>query len=715
VTDLDDPPEQPPPERARDPDGPPEDAKPKEEAKPKDEAKPQDDATSGEQEDLDRAKELPHDILIRPEVAARNIYNGSISVEGDFYGSSDGPGRNLVSWMDITAAVAAAQPSFVKPTHFAELRRRLDEEHVVLLAGGGCGNRTTAGSALHAAGRRPILELAGVSAQSLIDRIERICRKQSAVGVLIEAVDADTLRGFAGFELRRLRGALAKGGSVILTTRTPQGVSVLAPDLCAIDGVPPDAETIVRLLARVQRLPASVLARALAALERLSAPVVPATAVELVNAAQSRVDDSPEQLASQVSWQSTALDEWAAERPTAEHVASLTAAAALDGVPSADVEAEAKRLEELLEGGAYPAAESRRFGTPSRGWPAGMVGVGRHVFSTHFGRQETEVIEICPPHRSDRILQYLWENLGGQFRAPYLDWLRTLPERGSDRVTSSAAVSAGSLFIAEPMVGERELLRSWALDGRRSQLACAGLALGVPVALGADPTPSRTLAHGWVTSQNRCYQRAAIAAYGGLLGAWDPGSAAPFHLWRVGAETPELRRVADTSLAGLVAAGGEAGRARATVISLLAAEAEQKPDPRRSYELLPLVVGRLAGGSRAARESFAALLAEAERESLVKLAGLFAQAFDSPRGQASARTALRVVLGALAGNRIDHAMVNRLIREMKAATCPGRRSALGSQIERALNAERRVDGPRRAVADAVHATFFSSTVRRPHA
>jgi hypothetical protein len=415
-----------------------------------------------------------------------------------------------------------------------------------------------------------------------------------------------------------------------------------------------------------------------------------------------------------VSGQSTALDEWVAARPTAEHVASLTAAAVLDGVPSTDVEAEAERLEELLEGDVESSGEPRRFGTTSRGWPAGVVGVGRHVFSTHFGRQETEVIQICPPHRRDRVVQYLWDNLGGEFRGPCLDWLRTLPEHGSDRVTSGAAITAGALFIAEPMIAERELLRSWALDGRRSQLACAGLALGVPVALGADPTPSRTLAHTWVTSQNRCFQRVAIDAYGGLLGAWDSGSAAPVHLWRVGVKTPELRHVADVSLAWLVAAGGDAGRARATVISLLAAEAEQKPDPRRSYELLPLVVGRLAGGRRDARESFAALLAGAERESLVKLVGLLAQAFDSPMGHASARAALGVLLDALAANRIDRGAVNRLIREMKAAARPGRRSALGSQIERALNAARRADGSRSAVADSVHATFYSSA-RRPHA
>jgi len=212
VTDLADPseqPEQPPPKDARDPDGPPEEAKPKDEAKPKSEAKPKDAATPAEEDDLDRAKELPHEILIRREVAERNIYHGSISVAGDFYGSSDGPAPNLVSWMDITAAVADAKPSFVKPTHFAELRRKLAEEHVVLLTGGGCGNRTTAGAALHAAEHRPILELAGVSARSLIDRIERICREHSKVGVLIESVDADTLGG-----VRRVRAAPAAGGVV---------------------------------------------------------------------------------------------------------------------------------------------------------------------------------------------------------------------------------------------------------------------------------------------------------------------------------------------------------------------------------------------------------------------------------------------------------------------------------------------------------------------
>jgi hypothetical protein len=694
-------------------------AAPGDATKPKNASPPK--ARDGQADIEDDALVLPAENLVAPSVAGRNIYNGDIHVNnGNFTGSSDATGNaktSLVPWTEITAGVGLEQPSFVEPPNFDEISRLLRRHRVVLLTGGGCGNRSAAGAALYAGGHRPIVELpAGVAAQSLVETVLRVCDDNPRAGILIDSLDADTIGGFAGYEMRRLRGALANGAAVILTTRTPQGVSVRSPDLSAIEGVPPDATEVVRAVGRAEGATEPVLALALAALDHLPAPVGPATAVDLVEAARNNPDDSPEQLAGRVSWQSTPLDEWLREQPTAQQVASLAAAASLDGMPRADVEGKAALLEKSLEGDVEPSEEPRRFGAAAGGWPGGVVGVGRRVLPTHFGRHEAEVIEICPPHRRDRIVRYLWDNLGGEFRGSFVDWLCDLPEHGSDRVRSGAAITAGALFVAEPMIAERELIRVWALDGRRAQLACAGLTLGVPVALGCDPTPARTLAHQWVTTQNLQLQRVAIAAYGGLLGAWDSGSAAPSHLWKVGFDhryednevRDLLRRAADQSLASLVAAGADAGKARATVIGLIAAEIGQRPARRRSYELLPLVMRRLSAGDPVARGSFTALLAAPEHDSLHRLAGVLAQAFDSPTGYASARTALCVLLDAVAANRVDRDALNQLIREMKDAALPGRRSVLGSQIERTLNAERRRDGPRSAVARSVHATFYSA-------
>lgn len=679
--------------------------------RPKDASKPTDEA------ELGRARRIYGDVEVQGAVAQRNIYQGNaITVHGDFIGSSDGPRRELVSSMDVTTTVATALEAFVEPPNFAEVVRLLRAERVVLLTGGGCGNPTAAGAALRALNCATIVELtAGVAAITLVDHVERLCREHPTVGVLIQSVDGDTLRGFTGFDLRRLKEALAGGGALVLTT-TIERAAILVRDLQTIGGVAPDAKRVVARYAETRSLSEQARELALAALELLPPPVSPAAAVALVGGAQVRPLDSPQELAASVEWESTALDAWLAEQPTAEHVASLTAAATLAGAPSTDVETAAAALQEVLEGELEPTTEPRRFARPDRGWPAGVVALDRKGFSTHFGRQPAEVVEICRPHRRDRIVTYLWDNLGGGFRGAFLDWLRAMAQHGSGRVRSGAAITAGVLFTHEPIIAERELLRPWALAGGWAAHACGGLALGTPVAFGDDPTPARMLAHAWVTSDNLNFRRVAIAAYGGPLGVWDPAAAAPTRLWQIATETPSLRRTADLSLALLVAAGASAGRARATVISVLSAEAERRPFPRRSYELLPLVFACLAGGDRAARESFAALLDE-EQGSLAKLAGLFARAFDAPMGHASARQALAVLLDALAAHRVDRETVNGLIRAMKATARAGRRAALGAQIERALNAEQRDRGPhgdglRGEAARTLHATFYPIGSRR---
>jgi hypothetical protein len=337
--------------------------------------------------------------------------------------------------------------------------------------------------------------------------------------------------------------------------------------------------------------------------------------------------------------------------------------------------------------------------------------------------QEVEVVEICPPHRREWLFAQLWERLGADFRTAYIGWLRELAGNPSARVRSGAAVTAGMLFAKEPTTAERELLRPWALDGRVALCECAGLAIGIPVLLGHDPAPSRALAYAWSEPRNGAKRRrAAIAAYGGPLGAWDSGSAAPAHLWQIPGELRErapeeddvrlaseralLRRAADNALAGLVAADAQAGQVRATVIGLLAAQAEERQERRRAFELLPKIVHRLTRGDELARASLSALLGDAELASFSELTALLARAFDVPLGSASARAALLVLLDALGADRINQEVVNTVIRAMKAGARPGRLSKLGQQLERVLSVERRYDNARGRAAYAVYATFF---------
>ena len=652
--------------------------------------------------DLNSAEELSKGLPIRSQVAERNIYNGNVTVYGSFTGSSDEV-RAPITSVDVTGEVAKITRWFVSPPRFTELVRLVTQERLVLLTGGGCGNRTAAAAALHAARHPEIIELpAGMTARGLVDGIEQVCSSRPAAGVLIDSIDVETLAGLAGFELRRLRGALAGGAALVLTTYAHHVSQTNG--MPTIEGAPPDAEQVVRNIASKQGLAPEVLASALSALRLLPRPVAPGTAVALVEAARTAPHDAPYELAGAVSSRPEALDEWLSGRPTAEHVASLAAAATLDRMPSADVETQAARLTLLLQAGVEPAAEQKRFGVTERGWPSHVVGLGRHSLWTHFGRQDAEVVEIRAPHRRDRIVTYLWDCLGADFRRPYLEWIDKLAAHDTERVRAGAALTAGVLFVKEPMTAERELLQPWALDGRAAQRACAARALGAPVLLGANPAPARTLANRWARSSDLRLRRVAILAYGGPLGAWDSGSAAPAHLWRIAAETPQLRRLADSSLASLLVAGKEARQARATVIGLLSARAGLKPDPRRPYELLPLAIRRLTGRAEPARRSLLALLDD-EQDSLAGLAALLARAFDAPMGRASARAALCGLLDALADDRIDRDVVNRIIRAMKVEARPDRIAALGSQIERVLIAERR-EGPRGTAAHTVRTTFF---------
>jgi hypothetical protein len=670
------------------------------------------------EEERGPADELRHNLSIH-QAAASSIFNGPLRVGTMYLGSADGEARSVLTWWPLRDEFATPPPAFVEPPHFGELLRLLSDQHVVLLTGGGCGSVSVAAATLRSAKHDPIVELStSPTTRELLAGIKQISVEMPDVGILVPSIGEDALSGFGAAELRRLRGALDQG-AVIFTTRAQPVSERPTHALPTLEAVPPDAVAIVHAHAPAEPQERD---RALKALELSGEESIgPGAAVALVDAARGNPSASPEELAELISGRSDALDEWVTERPTAEHVASLAAIVTLDGAPIADIDAEALRLHQLLEGELEPSSEPKRFGAADRGWPAGVVALCHRPVDTYFGVQEAEVAEICPPHRRERLLAQLWDRLGPDFRTAYIEWLSTLAEHPSMRIRSGAAVTAGILFAKEPITAERELLRLWALDGSAALCECAGLALGIPVLLGSDPAPARALAYAWSEPHSgRNRRHAAIAAYGGPLGAWDSGSAAPAHLWRIPSEQPRvldedeaveqirLRSAADSALAGLVVAGAEAGQVRAAVVGLLAAQAEERHERRRAFELLPRIIRRLVRNDELARASLAALLDDAEQASFAELAALLASAFDVPTGFASARSAFLALLDAVAAGRIDQGVVNRVIRAMKAGARPGRLSALGQQLQRILTVERRrQDAPGRAARE-VHDTFFST-------
>jgi hypothetical protein len=254
----------------------------------------------------------------------------------------------------------------------------------------------------------------------------------------------------------------------------------------------------------------------------------------------------------------------------------------------------------------------------------------------------------------------------------------------------------------------RELLRSWALSERLNLRQCAGWALGVPVALGGQSAPARMLANAWATCENRRLRHAAVITYGGLLGAWDPSSAAAVHLWRVGDEIPELQAEANWSFAGLTSAGRDASRARASAIDLLMTQSELREQRRRVYAILPLIMRQLTAGHDLARESLKALLSDHEATTLRSLASLLAWAFDSAAGFQSARAAIKELLEAMAEGYIEPDETNQIIRAvMRAVADRERPEACAGGLRRSLLAERHRNNPLRDAADAVLDTFYT--------
>jgi hypothetical protein len=640
-----------------------------------------------------------------PNVIERNGFVGNtIVVDGDFVGSIDGDGgrRSRLLFTDVTAHVEAIE--YVEAPSLQPTVKAIEKNALVLLAGSGCGNWVTASVALRRTDHSPILEFPGsLSASDLVEMLKCAC-KEKGTGVLIDSVDSETLASLKGFGLRHLRNALPSGAAVVFTTRNEQGTAMLDGELSVVEGAPPGGEEMLRSFAKALALSDEALTRALEALELLPERIGPATVRELATLAAA--GNGPQDLAALVAGKSQVLDAWLEQKPEARSLAAVAAAATADGLPSSDFEQGSAILRELLQGDAKPADEPARFGPRAQAWPTGLVTLAPGYVATYFGWQPTEVVEICPPHQYDAVIQYLWFHLDGDFRQPFLRWLRELPDTFGGRLGFAAARTAGVLFAADPVTIEQALLRPWALDDRASAHNSAAFALGMPAVLGADPGSARRLLNQWSSSNSTRLRRAAVAAYGGPLGIWDPGTAAAARLWETGWKHPELAELSNRALASLYTGGGEAERARSTTTSLLVAGAESK-EASRAYEVLPLVFGQLTGGGRMARESLESLMSEREEATRAGLTRLLAGAFDSRHGREAAQASLSILIRATTAGRVNRDLVEQLIREMKAdAKERDRLAELGGQLNQALKAIERNGGDAREAARSIHETFY---------
>ena len=640
----------------------------------------------------------------------------SMNVGGDLV--IGGRERFVVATVDLTASVEAliAEDAFVAPAFLPELAAAVGAERLAVIRGRNCGGQTAAAVALRRAGHDPILQLpSDLEASELVEAVERTRQRRPRAGLLVDGIDGSTLGQLDGFELPRLRAALGDQAGLVLTAGEGAAASVPG-DVPLVDGAtPPDAGAIIAARARAQGVPQERAAAAIRALGLLAAPVAPRVAVRLFHAANDDPDAGPEALAARFASEVTdeLLNTWVRPDRSAREVAKLTAAAVLEGATLTDVDAMASDLERRLlgDGPSAAAGEPVRFGLEERGWPEGVLEVRRERLSVGRGRAEADVVRICPPHDRERVVAWLWRSFRGEFRARFLAWLHDAASHPSGRVRAGVAITAGLLLVREPLEAQRQLLRPWADDGRGIERSCAALALGAPVALGADPTESRSLVRDWGAQRDERRRRVAVLAYGGLLGAWDTGSAAASHLWRIGEQTPSLRALTNAALASLTAAGAEAVYARATVLGVLTAEIEDRSSRDRVYDVVPLIARALTRGHPSARASLKAL--QDEDENRRAYAALLARAFEGREtGMAAGRRTLTILIDAGRSGRIDEAAVERLVDEMGvAARRRGRDEVLALRLNRALIAERRERRRGSGVEERLIALLFDSLRR----
>ncbi|NLT54419.1 MAG: hypothetical protein GXX79_07580 [Actinomycetales bacterium] len=400
-----------------------------------------------------------------------------------------------------------------------------------------------------------------------------------------------------------------------------------------------------------------------------------------------------------------ALTAWLGEGRSPREIALLAAGTTLSGADCVAVNEQAEVLARMLRGPSTVVREKRFVAGTS--WPETFLRPATGRVGTHFGVLTTDLVEVCPPYRPNELLQSLWLTLGPDFRQSYVRWLRTLA--GRRKLRWHAAYSAGGLFSLDPVVAEEEILRPWANSRQAWDRRCAGMALGTPVAMGADATASRRLANAWATGPSPHLNHAAVAAYGGVLGAWDDSTIAPMQLYRIARRVPPLATEVHWTMANLVVSGADAIHARTCTLAYLETTSRGQREARTVYAMLPALFDSLLSPATVCVESLQAL--RSEPSNWHRLCTLVGTALTTPPGAKSGRACLTAVTEAIALGHVDHSFASELIRGTKEACRPlGSVSRLGDALRRTLTPlTRSPSGDTRSVATALMTQFFAGS------
>jgi hypothetical protein len=675
--------------------------------------------TDGPEKQAGHAKNQPPDKpsggsgledMLRPS-GRRSAVVESVRAKAAFVGTTNiqsvviaGDGRHYRVPLSDLVALHASTP-FVPPPGYPELVQALKTQRIIACQGpDGCGKEMAVTRALLELGIENIRLLPANLSMAEMSRVVETAAEDGGACVLA-ALNQATLRALAGPPGQPLRAlASSRRITVVAATAAPLDAAARRSFEVVSLGYPDASKVLDSYVAhRTMAGPASELARE--ALAELSRPLSPAVIAAVVDEAAARPDSSAAEIARafDAAISTDALGTWIGEGRRPQEIAMLAAGASLSGTAIMVAQEQAKILFRALQP-VDPSGEAAPALGGTWSWPTGFLRTTVEKVNTHFGIQPLEVIEISDPHRPQDVVQAMWRALGAEFQSRYCEWLGALP--AVRQLRWHAAYTAGALFAIDPVNIEAQVLRPWALSRDAAQRRCAGIALGTPVAMGGDPTAARALAHAWAKSESAALQQAAVAAYGGLLGAWDGASAAPLKLFLIGQLTPPLRAETDWAMASLVVAGADAVGSRAWVIGYLKLVVTDRADQGRVFGCLPPIVAALAAPNTVCAESLAAL--RAEPDNWAGLLGLIGTAMVTPAGVAAGRECLSLLVGAAANGHIGHEVLEEVIRGMRASQRPfGTVSRLGSVIRRTLAALSRVgDEDVKGVAAVLMKRFF---------
>jgi hypothetical protein len=657
-------------------------------------------------EDRD-AQEALGDMLRPPGRSSAVV--GSVRARTSFVGTTnigsvviEAGSRGLRVPLTDLLALHGAGP-FVPPPGYDQLTTALASSRVVVCHGpSGCGKERAVARAFLSAGTKSVRLVPG--ALSLLETaqvVESLAKEGGAC--VLEFGEPAALRALAGSAGRPIRAVAASGRLTIVVLSIAPPPDAARRELEAVELSHPSQALTTEAYLSSGSAPERVRQRVAEVLKRIRSRIGPADIAMIVQEVAGNPDASAEEVAAgfDASIPVAAVSEWLGEGRSAQDVAALAAGVALSGASSVVVQDQADMLAETLAEGDSREPSQVRGTSP---WPSGFLRSRREKVATHFGVQDLEVVVVDLPHRPQDLVQALWTVLGPRFRNSFGDWLLTLPDlRG---LGWHAAYTAGALFAADPVLVEAQVLGPWAKSDKAALRRCAGIALGTPIAMGADPSASRALAHSWASSSSPRLQHAAVAAYGGLLGAWDAPSAAPLKLFRIGQIIPGLRREADWGLANLIVAGREASSSRSWTLGYLKLVSADPFLQPRVFACLPRIVAAMVTPLPVCVESLSALRGESEAWST--LHDLLSTALVTPSGVAAGRGSIELLIAAIARDHAEIELAEDLVRGMRTAQRQrGMVGKLAAVVRRSLaTVTRSGTDEEKAVARALMSRFF---------